>query len=140
MITYAAKLSRYLDLCKYYRSIHECKSIQADPIKSSAALRNAVYFVILAPHVEVPLAVPDVANLLILVKVLMEEHLHFVLVGGAHVGRGHDDLIAVLIASLLRQLVDTVKLTDPEILDAEPLQCIDIDGIPRVVRQALVTL
>ncbi|MBW0509753.1 hypothetical protein O181_049468 [Austropuccinia psidii MF-1] len=50
MITYAAKLSRYLDLCKYYRSIHECKSIQADPIKSSAALRNAVYFVILAPH------------------------------------------------------------------------------------------
>lgn len=50
MITYALKLSRYLDLCKYYRSIHESKSIQADPSKSLAALRNAVYFVILAPH------------------------------------------------------------------------------------------
>lgn len=50
MITYASKLSRYLDLCKYYRSIHESKSIKADPIKSLAALRNAVYFVILAPY------------------------------------------------------------------------------------------
>ncbi|KAI9626728.1 hypothetical protein KEM48_010191 [Puccinia striiformis f. sp. tritici PST-130] len=44
------KLSRYLDLCKYYRSIHESKSIKADPSKSLAALRNAVYFVILAPY------------------------------------------------------------------------------------------
>ncbi|POW19845.1 hypothetical protein PSHT_04212 [Puccinia striiformis] len=50
MITYASKLSRYLDLCKYYRSIHESKSIKADPSKSLAALRNAVYFVILAPY------------------------------------------------------------------------------------------
>ncbi|CAH7683721.1 PCI domain-containing protein [Phakopsora pachyrhizi] len=50
MITYAAKSSRYLDLCKYYRSIYESESIKSDPVKSLAALRNAVYFVILAPH------------------------------------------------------------------------------------------
>ncbi|KAG0141300.1 hypothetical protein CROQUDRAFT_664022 [Cronartium quercuum f. sp. fusiforme G11] len=50
MITYASKSSRYLDLCKYYRAIHESPTIQADITKSSAALRNAVYFVILAPY------------------------------------------------------------------------------------------
>ncbi|KAH9823925.1 PCI domain-containing protein [Melampsora americana] len=50
MITYASQSSRYLDLCKYYRAIHESSTIQADLVKSSAALRNAVYFVILAPY------------------------------------------------------------------------------------------
>ncbi|EGG09295.1 uncharacterized protein MELLADRAFT_77173 [Melampsora larici-populina 98AG31] len=50
MITYASQSSRYLDLCKYYRAIHESSTIQADVAKSSAALRNAVYFVILAPY------------------------------------------------------------------------------------------
>ncbi|KAA1110616.1 hypothetical protein PGT21_027739 [Puccinia graminis f. sp. tritici] len=50
MITYASKQSKYLDLCKYYRSIHDSKSIRSDPSKSLSALRNAVYFVILAPY------------------------------------------------------------------------------------------
>lgn len=50
MITYASQSSRYLDLCKYYRAIHESSTIQAEVAKSSAALRNAVYFVILAPY------------------------------------------------------------------------------------------
>lgn len=50
MITHASNSSRYLDLCKYYRAIHESSTIQADSAKASAALRNAVYFVILAPY------------------------------------------------------------------------------------------
>ncbi|OAV92790.1 hypothetical protein, variant, partial [Puccinia triticina 1-1 BBBD Race 1] len=50
MISYGSKMSRHLDLCKYYRSIHECKSVEAEPAQALAALRNAVYFVILAPY------------------------------------------------------------------------------------------
>jgi len=50
MIQYALHQSKYLDLCKYYRAVFDTPSIQQDDAKWMAALRNAVYFVILAPH------------------------------------------------------------------------------------------
>lgn len=40
---------KYIDCCKYYRSILESKSIQEDPVKSIVALKMAVIFAILAP-------------------------------------------------------------------------------------------
>jgi len=50
MILFALHRAKYLDLCKYYRSVYDTPSIQSDQSKWSAALRNAVFFVILAPH------------------------------------------------------------------------------------------
>jgi 26S proteasome regulatory subunit N5 len=49
MISYALQSSKYLDLCKYFRSIFEMPSVQADESKWSLALKFAVYFVVLSP-------------------------------------------------------------------------------------------
>lgn len=50
MISYALHTAKYLDLCKYYRAVYDSPTIQADQAKWSAALRNVVFFVVLAPH------------------------------------------------------------------------------------------
>lgn len=69
---------------------------------------NAHPLVALGAHVEVSLAVADVADLLVLVEVLVEEHADLALVGVAHLGGRDDDLVAVLVVALARQLVHAV--------------------------------
>lgn len=65
--------------------------------------------VLLAADVEVALAVADVPDLLVLVEVLGEEHLHLVLVHVAH-GLGRDGhLVAVLVSALRGQGVHDVN-------------------------------
>lgn len=49
LISYGLHTSKYLDLCKYYRAIYESPSVKADEARRSYALRNAVFFVLLAP-------------------------------------------------------------------------------------------
>lgn len=50
MISYALHTSKYLELCKFYRSVYESPSVQSDQAKWTAALRNVVFFVVLAPY------------------------------------------------------------------------------------------
>jgi 26S proteasome regulatory subunit N5 len=50
MISYGLHESKYLDLCKYYMQIYDSPSVQADESKWASALRNAVFFVVLAPY------------------------------------------------------------------------------------------
>jgi 26S proteasome regulatory subunit N5 len=50
MIQYALHENKHLDVCKYYRAVFDTPSIQEDSAKWTAALRNAVYFVVLAQH------------------------------------------------------------------------------------------
>ncbi|GAA94546.1 uncharacterized protein L969DRAFT_83888 [Mixia osmundae IAM 14324] len=41
---------KYLDLCKHYRQIYDTPSVIEDETKWQAALRNVVYFIVLAPY------------------------------------------------------------------------------------------
>lgn len=50
MCQYALHEDKYLDLCRYYRAVADAPSIAANPGPCQAALRNAVFFVILAPY------------------------------------------------------------------------------------------
>ena len=92
------------------------------------------------PHVKVALAAADVADLLVLVQVLVEEHLDLVLVDVAHLFGRHGDLIAVLVAPLGGQLVDALEAGEAVVQDAEPAELILAHGPARVVRKALVPL
>ena len=50
MIRWALHFDRYLDVCKHLRSVLECPSVASDDARRRAAIRNALLFVILAPH------------------------------------------------------------------------------------------
>lgn len=60
---------------------------------------------ILTPHVEITLAVADVADLLVFMQVLVEEGLDLVLVDRPHLLWRDKDLVSVLVASFFRQFV-----------------------------------
>lgn len=67
---------------------------------------NAHPVVVLASAIKVPPTIEDISYLLVLVDVLVEEHLHFVFVGGTHLLWGDCDLVAVLVAALGGDFVD----------------------------------
>jgi hypothetical protein len=96
--------------------------------------------VVLTPDVKVPLPATDVTDLLILVKMLIKEHLNFVLVYVAHLLRRHNDLVTVLVSALLGHLVDSIKLWKTVVKDADLLESFSIDETTRIVGKTLVTL
>jgi hypothetical protein len=79
---------------------------------------NAHPLIILAADIKVPLSVTDVSNLLVLMKMFSEEHLHFGLVGLAHSGGRNDDLIAVLVAALFGEGIDVCEVWEVVVDDA----------------------
>ncbi len=56
-------------------------------------------FVLDTPHIKKAFPVKDVSDFLVFMQVLVEEHLHLVLVGGAHLLRRHDDLITISVGA-----------------------------------------
>jgi hypothetical protein len=76
-------------------------------------------FVLLATHVKVSLAITDVADLLVFVQMLVEEHLHLVLVRIAHRLWRDDYLIAVLVPALLGQFVDGLEGREVVVLHSD---------------------
>jgi hypothetical protein len=60
----------------------------------------------LAPDIKVPRSIPYVPDLLVFVKMLIEEHFHLGLVDFAHGGRGDGDFIAVLVVAVAGEGVD----------------------------------
>ena len=50
MILYALQYDKYLDASNYHKQIFDTPSVQADEIQWRAALRNAIFFVILASY------------------------------------------------------------------------------------------
>jgi hypothetical protein len=66
--------------------------------------------ILLAADIKVPLSITDVSNLLVLMKMLSEEHLHFGFVGLAHSGGRNDDLIAVLVAAVCCEGIDVCEV------------------------------
>ena len=90
------------------------------------------------PHVEIPVPVQDVSDLLVLVQVLVEEHPDLVLVNGAHLVRGDGDLVAVLVGALRGEGVDVGDGGAAPVEDAEVGEVGFRDGAAGVVGLALV--
>ena len=96
--------------------------------------------IVLAPHIKVSLTVPNVANFLVLVQVLVEEHLDLILVDIAHLLGRHKYLVPVLVPALSCQLIDTLQGREMIVKYTEFAQVIDRDLAARIVGQTLVTL
>lgn len=101
---------------------------------------NANPALVFAPYVKVALAATDVTNLLVLVKVLVEEGLDLFFVHRAHLFRRDKDLITVLVASFLGKFIHTIDLWYAIVYDTELAQCVGVDSLAGVVRQSLVAL
>lgn len=101
---------------------------------------NADPIVLLAADIKKSAARQDVADLLVLVQVLVEEILDFLLV--ARQQRGRDlDLVAVLVRALRRDLVDGRQVVREVVVrDAEGGEVGWVDGAAGVVGEALVAL
>lgn len=72
------------------------------------------------PHIEETLSIQDVPDFLVLVQVLVKEHLDLILVHSAHLLGRDGDLISVLVAAVLGDLIDgrhrgTVMVEDSEL-------------------------
>ncbi len=91
-------------------------------------------------HVEEAVAVEDVSDLLVFVKMLVEEHPHFVFVDIAHLLRRDGNFISVLVAAVSGNRVDLVYRRTAVVEYTEVTQVVAIDKSPRIVVVALVTL
>lgn len=96
--------------------------------------------VLLAPNIKIPTSTQNIANLLVLVQVLVEEVLDLLLV--ARQQRGRDlDLVAVLVRALGGDLVHGGEVVGEVVVrDAEGGQVGGVDGAAGVVGEALVAL
>ena len=96
--------------------------------------------VVLAPNIEVSSTSQNVADLLVLVQVLVEEGLHLLLVAGEQLGRNLN-LVAVLVVALGSDLVDAVQVVGEVVVgDAEGGEVFWVYWASGVVREALVAL
>jgi hypothetical protein len=93
-----------------------------------------------ATDIKIAISIEDIPNLLVLMQVLVKEHLHLILVNGAHRLRRHDALIAVLVVSFLRELVDRRNLGVVPVKNADRGKMGFVDGTAGVVQLSLVTL
>lgn len=96
--------------------------------------------ILLTADVKVTGPIEYVANLLILMQMLGEEGLDFLLVDIAHRFRGHDNLVAVLVFALPRQLIDGFDRRAVAVEQAETAEMGHVDGAARVVGEALIAL
>jgi hypothetical protein len=102
--------------------------------------KNPHPLIALIPHIKEPRAVPDIPNLLILMQMLVEKHLDFLFVDGAHFFGGHGDEVAVLVAAFRSERVDVGFRGDVVVEDAEGGQVGLGDCAAGVVGEALVAL
>jgi len=117
-------------------------SLASDEASSSSHLveLNPDPLVALVSYIKIACAVANVPDLLVLVQVFVEEHLHLGLVDVAHLLRRHRDLVAISIAPLCGQSVDVLDIRDAVVENAKLLQLLGVDCLARVVGKALVAL
>jgi hypothetical protein len=94
----------------------------------------------LTPNVKVPRSVANVSYLLVLVKMLVEEHFHLGFVDIAHGGGGDGDFIAVLVVAVAGEGVDGGEIGVVGVEDAEGGELGWRDGAGWVVGETLVAL
>lgn len=96
--------------------------------------------VILAPDIKVSSTTQNVADLLVLVQVFVEESLHLLLIAGKQLGRNLN-LVAVLVVALGSDLVDAVQVVgEVVVFYAERGEVFWVHWASGVVREALVAL
>ena len=96
--------------------------------------------VVLAPDIKVSSTSQNVADLLVLVQVLVEEGLHLLLVARKQLG-GNLNLVAVLVVALGSDLVDAVQVVgEVVVFYAERGEVFWVHWASGVVREALVAL
>lgn len=95
--------------------------------------------VFLAPHIEEATTFDDIADLLILVQVLMEEVLDLFFVVWQS-GRRDGNLVAILVVTLLGQSVHIVERRIVEVKNAQLLEVFWVDRSAAVMEFALVAL
>ena len=101
--------------------------------------RNAHPIILLATHIEESAAIDDVANLLVLVQVLVEEGFDLLFVVGEGFGRD-GDLVAVLVGAFRGDAVYVVQRAEVVVHDAEFREVVAAYFAAGVVRLALVAL
>lgn len=101
---------------------------------------NAYPGIALTSDIEISLSTSNIADLFIFMKVLVEEGLYLVLVHIAHLLWGYENFVSVFVSSLLCQLIDIFEIRETEIVHAEALQFVDMDGSAGIMRQSLVAL
>jgi hypothetical protein len=96
--------------------------------------------VILVAHIKVSSSIHNVSNLLVFVKMLIEEHLDLAFVLVSHGRRGNGDYVSVLIATRSRERVDILNRRVVEVSNAELGEIFLRNFTARVVRFTLVAL
>ena len=96
--------------------------------------------VLLAPHIKEPFPIQDVPDLLIFVQMLVEEHVHLLLIHVAHLFGRDGDLVAVLVGASVGDGVDVGDGGTAVVDDAELLEVVGGQVLAGVVVEALVTL
>jgi hypothetical protein len=93
-----------------------------------------------ASHVEESFPIQYVSNLFVFVKMLVEEHLHLHFIDVSHLLRRDCNFISVLVTSFSGNRVYIIYRRASIVDDTEVTQVTTIDGFPRVMVVALVTL
>lgn len=96
--------------------------------------------ILLAPHIKEPLPIQDVPDLLILMQMFVEEHVHFLLIHVAHLFGRDGDLIPVLVGASVGDGVDVGDGRAAVVDDAQLLKVVGGQVLAGVVVEALVTL
>ena len=89
-------------------------AVRREPVINSRRQDNQIVFlesnahpvIRLGANVEESLPVEDVADLFVFMEVLVEEHLDFFFVYGAHFVGADDDLVSVLVGAVLGDFVE----------------------------------
>jgi hypothetical protein len=116
-----------IDACRHDHQI-ELLKLDPDPV------------VISAPDIEEAAAVDDVADLLVLVQMLVEERLHLLLVHGAHGGGRDGDLISILVVARCGEGIHVGQMWVVEVVDAKLGEVFRGDFAAGVMVLALVAL
>lgn len=121
------RVNQYISpLCKTLRAISYIRCISGETVVNASRHDHKIVLVkldahpivILAPDIKVSAAINDIADLLVLVQVLVEERLDFVLVVGQGGGR-NGDLVAILVVALFCHGVDVAEGFVVEVHDAQ---------------------
>lgn len=97
-------------------------------------------FVLLTTHVKVTLAITDVADLLVFVQMLIEEHLHFLLVHITHRLWRNYNLITILVPTFLGQFINRLEGGEMVVLDSNGGEIVHRHRAAGVMGFPLVTL
>lgn len=85
--------------------------------------------ILLAAHIKVPAAVANIANLLVLVQMLLEEASDLGLVNVAHAVGRDEDFVTVAVAALMSQRVHILNRGQVPVDHPDGLEVVGSDGL-----------